>query len=100
MPSRVMVIVAKALKAYRTTGNLTQEQAAAVIGCSIPTYRQLEGGVSEGGTFSDPKLSTLMRALTTLRLDEPMLQALDEAVSAEMKNPSTGQSRTRDVGVR
>lgn len=99
MPSRVMIIVARALKAYRTTGNLTQEQAAAVIGCSIPTYRQLEGGASGVGRFADPKLSTLMRALTTLRLDEPMLQALDKAVSSEMENLYTEQSRTRDVGV-
>lgn len=77
-----MVIVAKALKGYRDSENLTQEEAAALIGCSIPTYRQLERGVSEVGSLPDPKLSTIMRALTTLKLDEPVLRALEGAMGS------------------
>ncbi|MFJ6533127.1 helix-turn-helix transcriptional regulator [Microbacterium sp. NPDC091662] len=95
-----MVIVARALKAYRNSENLTQEEAAAIVGCSIPTYRQLELGTSEIGHFSDPKLSTLMRVLTVLHLDGPMLRALDQTVTSSSDDGTDGHTRVSDVDAR
>ncbi|MDZ4045683.1 MAG: helix-turn-helix transcriptional regulator [Rhodoglobus sp.] len=89
MSSRVMVVVARALKAYRKSENVTQEEAANRIGCSLPTYRYLEQGVSEVGQLPDPKLSTFMRALTTLGLDEPVLKALEHTLSSEGEDSAT-----------
>ncbi|MBN6191217.1 helix-turn-helix domain-containing protein [Aneurinibacillus sp. BA2021] len=73
-----MAIVAKRLRDYRTAEGLTQEEAAELVGCSIPTYRRLEQGLSKAGVAPDPKLSTLMRALTVVHLDERVLGALED----------------------
>ena len=80
---RVLVLVARALRTYRRAEGLTQEEAAGLIGCSVPTYRHLEQGVSRVGSVIDPRVSTVMRALTLLKLDEPVLQVLEDATYRE-----------------
>lgn len=79
MPSRVMDLVAERLLAYRRRYELSQEEAAQQIGCSIPTYRHLEQPSADPDRIPDPKLSTLMRIFTTLQLDQALLDALNRS---------------------
>lgn len=46
------------------------------LGCSVPTYRSLEGARGPSAPIPDPKLSTLMLAVCFLGLDEHLIDAL------------------------
>lgn len=81
MPARLLDLIAERLRTYRAQQNLTQEQAAHLLGCSIPTYRALEK-VGADRRRPDPKLSTVMRVLTFIGEDEAILLALAEHVDA------------------
>ncbi|MEU4014979.1 helix-turn-helix transcriptional regulator [Microbacterium sp. NPDC028030] len=83
MPSRVLALVAERLRAFRNAGGFSQEEMAEKIDCSIPTYRCLEQATPDPHHLPDPKLSTLMRVLHTLELDEALLDTLKGIDSTE-----------------
>lgn len=76
LPIRVTNEIARRLRVLRRTQHLTQEAAAELLECSLPTYRQLEAGSRSGSANHDPKLSTVMRALVVLGLDEPVVDVI------------------------
>lgn len=93
MPSRITHLLARGLIAYRVDRNVSQEEAAHLIGCSIPTYRTLEHADPYQDRLANPRLSTLMQALTLLGLDAPLVHALKEA----LEDPEGSAARVGDI---
>lgn len=89
MPSRVMDLVADRLQTFRREHRLSQEEAANLVGCSIPTYGSMELAAGPQGSLPDPKLSTLMRVVSALGLDQSIVEALvAHAAQTEARPPT------------
>jgi transcriptional regulator with XRE-family HTH domain len=78
VPCRVLELLAKHLRMYRMREGVSQEEAAHRIGCSIPTYRRLEQPRPRSIRHADPRLSTLMSVLSTLGIEQRVIDALSD----------------------
>ncbi|MBQ3359332.1 MAG: helix-turn-helix transcriptional regulator [Microbacterium sp.] len=83
---RVLVLLAVQLRKFRADQGLSQEKAAHLIGCSVPTYRLLEHPWSREGRCADPKLSTIMNALSAIGVDALWVAALQEFAGHSNEN--------------
>ncbi|MFE7843634.1 helix-turn-helix domain-containing protein [Microbacterium sp. NPDC057407] len=91
MPARVIELIADRLRAYRRERRLSQEEMAHRLGCSLPTYRSLERACGPYAALPDPKLSTVMRAVCLLGLDQRLVDVLNaHSAEVEPRPESTG----------
>lgn len=96
-------LLAGRLIAYRLANGFFQERVALEIGCAVATYRALELWDAEPNRPPDPKLSTMMRVLSVLELDAPVLDVLANAISNEPDGsckPSNARATTGSCSAR
>lgn len=100
MPSRFMSLLAARLLSYRQENGLSQEEAANLVGCTLPTYRKLEQVPGSVDPTPNPKLSTIMQAVKLLELDRVLLEVLTVDFSGARPHDHHEPPRDEDEGRR
>lgn len=65
--------LAASLRQLRSARGISQEKVALDAGISVRTYSYLERGLSPAGSDANPTLETILRVLTALEVDPPLL---------------------------